>query len=357
MTHDLPAAVSDLLRRAPGNWSEVPRDLSQTEQEALAALTAAGFVERRVGFSIRLPGQEQNQRITIELSGEYGLAEAMAAAVQDWWARWGRQWKDLKRDTGEPIRPVVTRDADYWRLTADGLLAKTDLAQGSTAPIDFVLKRGFFDGRPRLLADGRTVRREPVRGYGKLVSIENAPTGPLAVNVANAPELAEVFARAFEKVLKPSAAPPASTDEKQAQADEHTRPALDVPRPTTAPEPQANSGESGNAAAVDQKAWRATISIYSGGVADDRLRQVAAIVAQRELSVAERLQKIDDVLPIPASASLKDLAELFGVSREAVRTTPWWQKSRAGERKLKTHQRRQRLQQRAKLCPPDPDRD
>jgi len=210
MTHDLPAAVSDLLRRAPGNWSEVPRDLSQTEQEALAALTAAGFVERRVGFSIRLPGQEQTQRITIELSGEYGLAEAMAAAVQDWWARWGRQWKDLKRDTGEPIRPVVTRDADYWRLTADGLLAKTDLAQGSTAPIDFVLKRGFFDGRPRLLADGRTVRREPVRGYGKLVSIENAPTGPLAVTVSNWAEGAQAFASALcrQAVARGDSQPP-----------------------------------------------------------------------------------------------------------------------------------------------------
>ena len=151
-----------------------------------------------------------------------------------------------------------------------------------------------------------------------------------------------------------------SAFDKLSQTEPQQTPAAtdgDVPRPTAAPQPQANSGESSTAAAVDQKAWRATISIYSGGVADDRLRQVAAIVAQRELSVAERLQKIDDVLPIPASASLKDLAELFGVSREAVRTTPWWQKSRAGERKLKTHQRRQRLQQRAKLCPPDPDRD
>jgi hypothetical protein len=148
-----------------------------------------------------------------------------------------------------------------------------------------------------------------------------------------------------------------SAFDKLSQTEPQQTPAAtggDVPRPTAAPQPQANSEEAVN---VDQNAWRATISIYSGGVADDRLRQVAAIVAQRELSVAERLQKIDDVLPIPASASLKDLAELFGVSREAVRTTPWWQKSRAGERELKTHQRRQRLQQRAKLCPPDPDRD
>jgi len=134
-------------------------------------------------------------------------------------------------------------------------------------------------------------------------------------------------------------------------------PPADEPEVEAAPQPQANSGESGNAAAVDQDVWQAAVSLYTGGVADDRLRQVVAIAGQKELTVGERLQKIDELLPIPPTATLSALGLLFGVSREAVRTTPWWQKSRAGERELKTDRRRQRLQQRAKLCPPDPDRD
>jgi len=226
MSDELAAAVTKLLKQAPQDWTESPRDLSQCEQDALAALTAAGFIERRIVFSVRLPGQEQTHRIIIELTGEYGLVEAMEAAAQDWWARWKQQWEDLKRETGEPIRPAVTRESDFWRLSAEGKLAQNDLAEGGTAPIDFTLRRGFFDGRPRLLPDGRITRREPVRGHGRLVGIENATTGPLAVSVANASELAAVFAAAFEKVLKPAAGglrPPEQPQSKNA-AQSHSEP-------------------------------------------------------------------------------------------------------------------------------------
>ena len=225
MSDELAAAVSALLCQAPETWGEVPQDLSQVQQQALELLTAAGFIERRIAFAARLPGQEQSHRVIIELTGEYGLVEAMEAAVQNWWTRWRQQWENLKRETGEPVRPVITREYDCWRSTAEGKLAQTDLAAGSGMPIDFALRRGFFDGRPRLLPDGRITRREPVRGYGRLASIENVATGPLAVSVANAPELAEAFVAAFEKILKPATGGlrlpehPQSKNAAQSQAD------------------------------------------------------------------------------------------------------------------------------------------
>jgi len=207
----LPTAVETLLRQAPDSWADAP-----VEQDALAVLTAAGFVERRITFTVRLPGEEQTQRITIETTGEFGFAEAMEAVVQDWWARWGQRWRELRQEIGAPVKPIVTRESDAWRLTDQGRQAQADLEQGESRPIDFALKRGFFDGQPRLLPDGRITQREPVRGYGRLVSIENA-SSPLAIDVAKfsaASELAEAFVKVFERYIpKPTTAeetPPAA---------------------------------------------------------------------------------------------------------------------------------------------------
>jgi hypothetical protein len=197
MSDDLLAtAVAKLLRQAPDSWANVPDDFSQAEQDALVALTAAGFVERRIAFTVRLPGEEQTQRVIVEATGEFGLAEAMEAVLQDWWARWGQRWQELRQEIGAPVKPIVTRESDSWRLTEQGRLARADLEQGNSRPIDFALKCGFFDGTPRLLPDGRITRREPVRGHGRLVSIENASSGPLAVDVAKfsaAGELADAL--------------------------------------------------------------------------------------------------------------------------------------------------------------------
>jgi len=191
----LPTAVAKLLRQAPDSWADVP-----AEQDALAVLMAAGFVERRITFTVRLPGDEQAQRITIETTGEFGFAEAMEAVVQDWWARWGQRWQELRREIGGPVKPIVTRESDAWRLSEQGRLARADLERGQGRPIDFALKRGFFDGKPRLLPDGRITRREPVWGYGRLVSIENASSGSLAVSVSNWPAGAKAFAKAFAEM-------------------------------------------------------------------------------------------------------------------------------------------------------------
>lgn len=197
MSNATNAAVAELLRRLPDDWADVPED---ADGDALAALVAAGFAARRIHFTVKLPGCDETAIVTIEAAGEDGLAEAMTAAVQDWWARCGRRWQELRQDTGEPVRPIVNRQRDEWKLTPDGRTARADIEQGSSAPIDFALKRGFFDGRPRVLPDGRVTQRLPVRGYGRLVSLENAPSGPLSVAISNWSEGAEAFAKGFRAV-------------------------------------------------------------------------------------------------------------------------------------------------------------
>jgi hypothetical protein len=181
-------AIAALLRCVPDLWEPVP----DGDPEALARLTAAGFIERRVTFTIKLPGDDKPQRITIELTGEYGLAEAMAGVVQDLWARCGERWRELRAETGEPIKPIVALERDEWRMTDQGRSARDDLERDATVPIDFALKRGFFNSRG------------PVRGQGRLVRIENAASGPLAVDLAKcsaAPEIAQALAAALSGVL------------------------------------------------------------------------------------------------------------------------------------------------------------
>jgi hypothetical protein len=199
-TTSLGEAIAALLRRVPDLWEPVP----EGNLEALARLTAAGFIERRITFTIKLPGGDKTQRITIELTGEHGLVEAMTGVVQDLWARCGERWRELRAEIGEPIKPIVAVERDEWRTTDQGRLARDDLERDANVPIDFALKRGFFNSR------------EPVRGQGRLACIENAASGPLAVDLAKcsaAPEIAQALAVAFAEQLKAkqTAENPAST--------------------------------------------------------------------------------------------------------------------------------------------------
>ncbi len=205
-------AVAALLRQAPRDWADAP-----TDAEPLTILTAAGFVERRITFTIRLPGDGIAQRITIEATGECGLAEAMQAVVQDLWARGGQR---LQGEIGEPVRPLVVRQHDQWRLTAEGRLAVEDLERGQSTPIDFALKRGFFDGRARAMPDGRIVRREPVRGYGRLVTAEILPSAPVSVAITNWEAGAEAFRKALQAIEQAGQGPPRPAAPTPAKSDD-----------------------------------------------------------------------------------------------------------------------------------------
>lgn len=207
MTNDsLAETVSKLLRLAPDQWADIPFEES-TDEEILAIrkLTEAGFIEQRVTVRIQIPGIDPAYRITFEATGEFGGEYALRAVKQDWWARWGKHLEVLAQELGKPVELIVIPERIQWRITDQGRLARADLEKGEQCPIDFALKRGFFDGRPRLLPDGRSTCRQPVPGHGHLVSIENVQDKPLAVDVAKfsaASELAQAFAKEFAPVIK-----------------------------------------------------------------------------------------------------------------------------------------------------------
>jgi hypothetical protein len=287
----LTTAVATLLRQAPDSWADSPIE----EGDALAVLTAAGFVERRITFTVRLPGDDKPQRITIELTGEYGLVEAMTGVVQDLWAKCGERWRELRAETGEPIKPIVAFEGDEWRMTDQGRLARDDLERDATVPINFVLRRGFFNSR------------EPVRGQGRLVRIENAASGPLAVDLAKcsaAPEIAQALATAFSGALA-AVIPPVNATPK-ADATDHDL-FLDVKR------------------AVD---------CIVGGKNTPGVSRLIAIAKSQD-SVDRRLYLIGKLGLLKPDVSAAELAALLGCSDAAVKKTRWWRSRMAQRRQQK----------------------
>jgi hypothetical protein len=92
---------------------------------------------------------------------------------------------------------------------------------------DFVLMRGFFDGRPRLMPDGRISRREPVRGQGKLekMTLVNSNAAPAGVSVANWEDGAKAFAAAFAELVKSHFTTPSATPDAPVEQGEGEKPA------------------------------------------------------------------------------------------------------------------------------------
>src|SRR5690606_3663266 len=148
---------------------------------------------------------------------------------------------------------------EQWRLTAEGVVARNDLDTGHSATVfDFVLRRGFFDGRPRLLRNGGMGRRLPVAGRGALermrrVSSDAAPTG---VAIANWDAGGQAFAAASAELLK-----------GKSSATEPT-PAADHPS-------------------------FALLRVFTNGIVDERIKNAAQILDDDKMTANEKLTRID----------------------------------------------------------------
>jgi len=200
----LEAAVAELLRRIPDTWqAHKPDDLSETQEQALFLLTAAGMVERRERLRLRFANHPVVAEATITMTGEYGGIEAFERLAARLWDDWEDAYAAWKHSDAANVSPAHCErlEPSEWRLTPEGVMARQDLDGGEQARVfDFVLKRGFFDDRPRMMPDGRVTRREPVRGKGALVKMRKAqgePATAATVSLANWQEGAEAFAKAF----------------------------------------------------------------------------------------------------------------------------------------------------------------
>jgi hypothetical protein len=211
-------AIAALVRRIQETWTDFDRDsLTETEERALFLLVAAAMVEKRMAFRLRFIGHPIAVHATVTATGECGFTEAMEQVVAGAWQQW-RSDLEQRPSNAKPAFLCERLGIDQWRLTQDGVQARADLEAGDPAPVlDFVMKRGFFDGKPRLLPGGRVSKREPVRGRGKGERLEFLPAvtldkqGP-AVAVNNWTEGAAAIAAALAPLLselKPHGASPA----------------------------------------------------------------------------------------------------------------------------------------------------
>lgn len=201
------ASVITLLNRIPDAWATFDQEsLREVEQKALVFLVAAGMVERR--FQIRL-GMLDND-VLVEAActatGENGLVEALEKLVAAMWREWQKQYETWRQGDTPETSPFYCQqmEPNKWRLTEQGELARRDIARGEeTTPVDFILKRGFFDGRSRLV-NGKPVGGEPVAGNGRLLRFAKLPADspPTGVCIGNRDEGAQAFARAFQTLFE-----------------------------------------------------------------------------------------------------------------------------------------------------------
>lgn len=291
--------IGQYLRTVPEAWGDFdPVSLSELQERAVYALVAAGMIEQRLTLRLRAVGNPVAVEATITMTGEGGLAQAMGFVLTDIWSEWQEAFEryrsgDLK---DQPFSHCERVGNEQWRLTEQGVLARTDIENGDERRVlDFVLNRGFF-GSPRLLPDGKLMLRPPVAGKGSLVRSHKV-TGEIqaSVNTTNWPEGAKAFAAALEEAFKPRL---------------------------------LNQGSS--AVSESDPLWR-LLSVYTNRVSDERMKQAAQILADESLTAHDKLTKIDSLLPFPPTASADQLGGMLGVSKQAVMKTVWWRKKRRGE--------------------------
>lgn len=194
-----PDPITGLLNRITETWSTYQSDeLSDLEATALTLLVAAGMVERRFEIRLRMINHPVVMTAKATITGEAGLAEALAPLVAAVWQEWREPFEQWKQGETRDTPPFHCQRVglDEWRLTGDGVQARTDLANGDTRTVlDFVLARGFFTLRPSSPGSGRLL------SFDKVQAGDQAAV-PAGVQVTNWAEGAHAFAQAFENLLQ-----------------------------------------------------------------------------------------------------------------------------------------------------------
>lgn len=84
------------------------------------------------------------------------------------------------------------------------------------------------------------------------------------------------------------------------------------------------------------------LSVFTNGLSDERILKASRLLTDENLTVNEKLTKIDALMPFPPTASAEQLGALLRVSKQAVLKTEWWTDHRKGE-KMNAIGRRQAL--------------
>ncbi len=97
----------------------------------------------------------------------------------------------------------------------------------------------------------------------------------------------------------------------------------------------------------------ALLSVFTRGVSDERLKQASRVLVDAQLSVNQKLERIDALMSFPPTASAKRLGEMLGVTKQAILKTSWWKQNRQGEKNNEIGRRHAGHLQRAKYFEPD----
>jgi hypothetical protein len=165
------------------------------------------LVERRLTIRLRQTGHPVAVEAIITCTGEGGFAQAMEPALKDIWPTWRDAFENQK-PTPDTICERIGKE--QWRLTAEGVIARSGLDNGRSSTVfDFVLRRVRLSGRP------------PVGGKGVLEKLARMDAGavPTGVTIANWKDGAEYFAAAFTEPVKANPSrPPADPPDAPAVA-------------------------------------------------------------------------------------------------------------------------------------------
>jgi hypothetical protein len=250
----LQPAIAELLRRIPDTWQIYrPDDLTETQSRALYLLVGASCVERRCRSRMRMVNHPVMVDFTFTVTGTHGLQEALEKLCAAMWTEWHDAHEEWNRGDTAGVSPVLAEQLEpsEWRLTPEGVQSRKQLdgdEQERAFVLDWVLRRGIFDGQPRLIG-GQWRQYGPVPGRGTLVRMEKvrvdaAVTG--MVNVGNWGEGANAFAKAFEGMQAKTAAagttaaPPAA--QRSPEAKQPPAPTAAQPKADTAEQPPADDG-------------------------------------------------------------------------------------------------------------------
>jgi hypothetical protein len=117
---------------------------------------------------------------------------------------------------------------------------------------------------------------------------------------------------------------------------------------TDDPAPSIVQSKRTPAASPGNNASLALMRVFTNGIADERIEKATRLLADNQLTVNEKLTKIDALIPFPATASAEQLGEMLGVTKQAVLKTDWWIQNRRGEKESEVGRRREGHRKRAK---------
>jgi hypothetical protein len=137
------------------------------------------------------------------------------------------------------------------------------------------------------------------------------------------------------------------------QSQPRSEPASPASIRTETPVAGSTSGMSQADLLPPSAASLALLRVFTTGLIDNRIEKAERILADQNMTVSNKLFRIDELIPFPPTASANKLAILLNVSKTAVLKSEWWQTKRAGEKADEVGRRRaQHSAKAARLEPP-----